>query len=297
MHILTSRNLYGNPHLISHLLPKSHTIDKAGVASVMEASVRLLESDRTGTGADHGDLYLFFVPDEEIGLLGVRTMDMARFPVDYAYTLDSCELGEIVEATFNAGHAHIEITGVTAHPMNAKGNLVNPILLAQDFIAQLDHTQTPENTEGREGYLWVNGSSGNQARATLDISIRDHERTGYEAKKDLLRSIAEKLADTNPRATITLDITDVYSNIEDAKTPDNQQATDRLLATMKNLGVEPFPLAMRGGTDGSWLSAQGIFTPNFFTGAHNFHSIYEFLPMPSFEKSCLMVQELMKHEG
>ncbi|WP_346923836.1 peptidase T [Rothia sp. (in: high G+C Gram-positive bacteria)] len=278
-------------------MPKSHTIDKAGIASVMEASVHLLESDLTGTGAAHGDLYLSFVPDEEIGLLGVRTMDMARFPVDYAYTLDSCELGEIVEATFNAGHAHIEITGVTAHPMNAKGNLVNPILLAQDFIAQLDHTQTPENAEGREGYLWVNGSSGNQARATLDISIRDHERTGYEAKKDLLRSIAEKLADTNPRATITLDITDVYSNIEDAKTPDNQQATDRLLATMKNLGVEPLPLAMRGGTDGSWLSAQGIFTPNFFTGAHNFHSIYEFLPMPSFEKSCLMVQELMKHEG
>ncbi|MEX3631879.1 MULTISPECIES: hypothetical protein [Rothia] len=91
-------------------MPKSHTIDKAGVASVMEASVRLLESDRTGTGAAHGDLYISFVPDEEIGLLGVRTMDMARFPVDYAYTLDSCELGEIVEATFNAATTTVPAT-------------------------------------------------------------------------------------------------------------------------------------------------------------------------------------------
>ncbi|MDO4898592.1 MAG: peptidase T [Rothia sp. (in: high G+C Gram-positive bacteria)] len=270
--------------------------DKAGVASVMEAATRLLAADKAGEGHPHGDIYLSFVPDEEIGLLGVRTMDLTRFPVDYAYTLDCCQLGELVEATFNAGHARLDIAGVTAHPMNSKGNLLNPILLAHDFIARLPRQQTPEHTEGREGYLWVNGCTGNQATASLDISIRDHDRAGYEAKKQLLRDLADELQEANPQASVQLEITDIYSNIEDAKTPANAHASERLRAAMRQLGVEPIELAMRGGTDGSWLSAQGIFTPNFFTGAHNFHSIYEFLPLPAFEKNFEVVQALMRAE-
>lgn len=265
--------------------------DKAGITSLMEASIRLLASDQA-----HGHIYLSFVPDEEIGLRGVRTMDLSRFPVDYAYTLDCCQLGELVEATFNAGQAHLEIQGVTAHPMNAKGILVNPILLAHDFIAQLDRTQTPECTEEREGYLWVNGTSGTQSTATVDISIRDHDLAGYEAKKIYLHKLAEDLRYKNPRATIKLTITDIYGNIEDAKTPANAVATQRLRAAFETLGIVPIELSMRGGTDGSWLSRQGIFTPNFFTGAHNFHSNCEFLPLSAFEKSFKVVQELMKQE-
>lgn len=286
--------------------------DKAGVASVMEAAVRLLAADADATGqasaqrqgsqvgqgagagaSAHPDIYLSFVPDEEIGLLGVRTMDLARFPVDYAYTLDCCELGELVEATFNAGHARLHIEGVTAHPMNSKGNLVNPILVAHDFIAQLDRAQTPEHTEGREGYLWVNGIDGNQATATVDISIRDHDRAGYEAKKAFLRDLAERTAEANPRASMHLDISDIYSNLEDAKTNANAVASERLHAAFARLGIEPINLAMRGGTDGSYLSTQGIYTPNFFTGAHNFHSNCEFLPLPAFEASYRVVRELM----
>lgn len=286
--------------------------DKAGVASVMEAAVRLLAADadatgqagaqgqvsQTGQGAGagasaHPDIYLSFVPDEEIGLLGVRTMDLARFPVDYAYTLDCCELGELVEATFNAGHARLHIEGVTAHPMNSKGNLVNPILVAHDFIAQLDRAQTPEHTEGREGYLWVNGIDGNQATATVDISIRDHDRAGYDSKKAFLRDLAERTAETIPRASVRLDISDIYSNLEDAKTSANAVASERLRAAFTRLGIEPINLAMRGGTDGSYLSIQGIYTPNFFTGAHNFHSNCEFLPLPAFEASYRVVRELM----
>ena len=280
--------------------------DKAGVTSVMEAAVRLLAADadaagqagaqgqESGAGASaHPDIYLSFVPDEEIGLLGVRTMDLARFPVDYAYTLDCCELGELVEATFNAGHARLHVEGVTAHPMNSKGNLVNPILVAHDFVAALDRTQTPEHTEGREGYLWVNGIAGNQATATVDISIRDHDRASYEAKKDFLRDLAERTAEANPRASVQLDISDIYSNLEDAKTSVNAVASERLRAAFARLGIEPINLAMRGGTDGSYLSTQGIYTPNFFTGAHNFHSNCEFLPLPAFEASYRVVRELM----
>lgn len=280
--------------------------DKAGIASVMEAAVRLLAADADaagragsqgqGSGAGvpaHPDIYLSFVPDEEIGLLGVRTMDLDRFPVDYAYTLDCCELGELVETTFNAGQARLQIEGVTAHPMNSKGNLVNPILVAHDFIAALDRAQTPEHTEGREGYLWVNGINGNQATASVDISIRDHDRAGYQAKKDFLRELAQRTAEANPRASVQLDISDIYSNLEDAKTSANAVAAERLSAAFTRLGIEPINLAMRGGTDGSYLSTRGIYTPNFFTGAHNFHSNCEFLPLPAFEASYRVVRELM----
>lgn len=264
--------------------------DKAGVTTVMEAATRLLADP----SIEHGDIYLSFVPDEEIGLRGVRTMDLDRFPVEYAFTLDSCELGEVVETTFNAAQATVNVQGVTAHPMNSKGILVNPILLAHDVIAQLNREETPECTEGREGYVWVNGADGNQATARLDISIRDHDLAGYEAKKQLLRDAVEKVQAENPRATITVKIEDVYGNISDAKTDENGGATDDIFAAMNDLGIEPINLAMRGGTDGSWLSRQGIYTPNFFTGAHNFHSNCEFLPLSSFEKSYQMVFALIE---
>lgn len=264
--------------------------DKAGVASVMEAAVRLLQ-DPT---APRGDVYLSFVPDEEIGLRGVRTMDLARFPVQYAYTLDSCELGEVVESTFNAASATIDIVGVTAHPMNSKGNMVNPILIAHDIIAQLDRHETPEHTEGRESYIWVNEIEGNQSTARVGISIRDHDLDGYEEKKQRIRDIAARVLERHPRAKVTVEIDDVYGNIEDAKTEENAGATDNIVKAMAELGIDPINLSMRGGTDGSWLSRQGIFTPNFFTGAHNFHSVFEFLPLNAFEKSFEMVNTLIR---
>ena len=263
--------------------------DKAGVTTVMEAAVRLLAD----SSIEHGDIYLSFVPDEEIGLRGVRTMDLERFPVDYAYTLDSCEEGEVVEATFNAAHATVNITGVAAHPMNSKGNLVNPILIAHDIIAKFDRQETPEFTEGREAYIWVNGIEGNQSTASIGISVRDHDLEGYEEKKQRIRDICEYVAGENPRATVTVEIEDIYGNIEDAKTPDNAFATRNIFTALDELGIRPLNIAMRGGTDGSWLSSQGIFTPNFFTGAHNFHSMYEFLPLSSFAKSFAVVNKLV----
>lgn len=268
--------------------------DKAGVTTVMEAVTRILNEDASGQGTPHGDIYVSFVPDEEIGLRGVRTMDLTRFPVDYAYTLDSCELGEIVEATFNAGSVVVDIEGVTAHPMNAKDNLVNPILIAHDFVSHLDPLETPEHTEGREAYIWVHGISGNQATARIELNIRDHDLSGYREKKQRLQYIADSVAAKFPRAKVNITFEDVYSNLEAAKTADNAVAAERIMQAMNNLGITPIRLDMRGGTDGSWLSSQGIYTPNFFTGAHNFHSIYEFLPLKSFEKSYEMVREVIR---
>ena len=264
--------------------------DKAGVTAIMEA-VAALDGQ-----APAGDVYVAFVPDEEIGLRGVRTIDFDRFPVDYAYTVDGGELGEVVEVTFNAATATIAIQGVSAHPMNAKGNLVNPITLGMELIARLDPLETPEHTEGREGYIWCNHIEGNQSTCTLSLSIRDHDRAGYEEKKKRVRTLADELAHAHPRATVTCAIEDVYGNISDAKTPDNAVASQRLRAAMERLGIEIKELDMRGGTDGAWLSNQGIYTPNYFTGAHNFHSIYEFLPVPSLERCYELTLALMRGE-
>ncbi|GAA3512072.1 peptidase T [Corynebacterium pilbarense] len=264
--------------------------DKAGVTAIMEAVAAL------GGQAPAGDVYVAFVPDEEIGLRGVRTIDFDRFPVDYAYTVDGGELGEVVEVTFNAATATIVIQGVSAHPMNAKGNLVNPITLGMEFASQLDPLETLEHTEGREGYIWCNHIEGNQSTCTLSLSIRDHDRAGYEEKKKRVRSLADELAHAHPRATVTCTIEDVYGNISDAKTPDNAVASQRLRAAMERLGIAIKELDMRGGTDGAWLSNQGIYTPNYFTGAHNFHSIYEFLPVPSLERCYELTLALMRGE-
>lgn len=276
--------------------------DKAGVAAVMQLACDLLAEDAVAAAGGpeaeaHGAVVLSFVPDEEIGLRGVRTMDQERFPVEYGYTLDSCEIGEVVEETFNAATVTIRIAGVAAHPMSAKGVLVNPILLAHRIVAGLDPEQTPERTEGREGYTWVHGIDGDQSTCTLTVSVRDHDRAGYERRKAELAALVAQARAAEPRAVVEVEVDDVYGNLAEARTGQNEAALLHVYRALERLGIEPKPLAMRGGTDGSWLSRQGIFTPNVFTGAHNFHSIYEFLPMPSFEKSCLMVQELMKHEG
>lgn len=267
--------------------------DKAGIAAVMELATELL----TGTlkDASRGDLYLSFVPDEEIGLRGVRSMELERFPVRWAYTLDCCEIGEIAEETFNAAGALIRIDGVSAHPMSAYGVLVNPILLAHEIIAELDPEQTPERTKGRQGYTWVHDITGDQSHCEMILAIRDHDAASYAARKAELERIVAALAERHPTAHVSLEIEDVYANIAHTVTgEDSAAAWDLARSAMRNCGIEPRPIAMRGGTDGSWLATQGIPTPNLFTGAHNFHSWAEFLPRPSLEASVRVCADILR---
>lgn len=268
--------------------------DKAGVSTVMQLACDLLAADAAGEGEPHGEVVVSFVPDEEIGLRGVRTMDLGRFDVEWAYTLDSCEIGEVVEETFNAATCTLRVSGVATHPMSGKGVLVNPILIATEVIARLDPLETPEHTEDREGYVWVHDVVGDQSTCTLTISIRDHDRAGYEEKKDRLRRIVDEVAAAHLRAGFALEVDDVYANLADARTPGNEHALTHVRTALERLGIAPIPLAMRGGTDGSWLSTQGIFTPNVFTGAHNFHSAAELLPLPSFAASYRVCRELVR---
>lgn len=264
--------------------------NKVAISNIMVA----LETLINDKSIYHGEIYVAFVPDEEVGLLGSKKIDFSKFPVDFAYTIDCCELGEVVYQTFNAGSADVYIKGVTAHPMSAKGVLVNPALIAVDLVNSFDRMQTPEHTEGTEGFIWVSGIDANVSEAKVALKIRDHNKALYEARKKQIADAVEFLKLRHPKAEIRLEMSDTYSNIEDAVREDNKKCIDFIYQAMEALQITPKTIAMRGGTDGSFISGKGILTPNYFTGAHNFHSNCEFMPMGAVEKSCLMTLKLIE---
>ncbi|EDU58933.1 peptidase T [Providencia stuartii] len=265
--------------------------NKAAVTVVMELMDKLQQAD-----FDCGDIYIAFVPDEEIGLRGSKIMDLSRFKVDFAYTIDCCDLGEVVYETFNAASIEVTIKGVTAHPMSAKNVLLNPIRVAHDFIGCFDRFDTPEHTEQREGYFYVTDLVANPDNAKIKMAIRDFDRNSYEARKRYIGEAIELIRARHPRAKIDFKIEDVYSNISDSL-GDDRTAIDLIFEALKIQNVEPKVIPMRGGTDGSALSARGILTPNYFTGALNFHSRFEFLPLSSFEKSYLVSESICRLVG
>ncbi|HCM7225758.1 peptidase T [Klebsiella aerogenes] len=259
--------------------------NKAAVTVVMTLLENLTAEHK------HGDIVVAFVPDEEVGLRGAKVLDLSRFAVDFAWTIDCCELGELVYENFNAASAEIRFTGVTAHPMSAKGVLVNPVLMATDFMSHFDRQQTPEHTAGREGYVWFNGIHGDQNSTRLQANIRDFDLDSFNRRKQQIGEVAEKIAAQYPTARVEFTISDTYSNISNAIGED-RRAIDLMFTAMESLGITPKPTPMRGGTDGAALSAKGLLTPNFFTGAHNFHSKFEFLPLRAFEASYLTALQL-----
>ena len=262
--------------------------DKAAISIVMEAISIIIENS-----LEHGDIYLAFTPVEEVGLKGAKALDLSLFPVDWAYTIDCQEKGEVVWETFNAGKATVRIEGVSAHPMSSKGVLVNPILVTTDIISLLPEKQRPEETEGKEGFIWVKGIKGDSSNAELSILIRDHDKEKYEEKKRVIEEAVKVARSNNPRAKLTLEIEDTYSNLIESMNDKNRIAVNNLKAALKINGIEEKPMAMRGGTDGSFISTKGIFVPNYFTGASNFHSTSEFWPLEDGEASLKVTLSLM----
>lgn len=266
--------------------------DKSAIATIMTL-LAYLKSETP----PHTDIYVCFLPDEEVGLRGAKALELEDFPADLCFTIDCCEEGELVYETFNAGSAVVQIEGITAHPMSAKGVLVNPTLVAIDIANCFDRLKTPENTEGYEGYIWVQELQSNQAQAKLTLNIRDHNKSKYESKKVYIKQVVELVQVKHPRAKITLEIADIYSNIADSMNEDNQEALSVLKEAFSKCNITPKIFPMRGGTDGSAFSSKGVFTPNFFTGAHNFHSIYEFLPLKAFYKSFEIAKSIVEIVG
>ncbi|MCX7383503.1 MAG: peptidase T [Alphaproteobacteria bacterium] len=250
--------------------------DKSAVTILMDILGELAKGGRR-----HGDIVVAFVPDEEIGLRGAKVMDLSYFPVDFAFTIDSTELGEFVYETFNAANAVITITGVPAHPIAAKGVMVNPVLVAADLVSRFDPLDTPENSEGREGYCYVNSMASNANTATVKVSLRDFESGGLAARKARVEQIVAEVQAAHPRAKVEAAIEDGYRNIADSLGND-RSCVELLERGFAAEGITPKVIALRGGTDGAMLSMRGIPTPNYFTGGLNFHSRYEFLPVPAF---------------
>lgn len=252
--------------------------NKAAITVIMTLLARF-EDD-----VPSGDIVVAFVPDEEIGLRGAKALDLTRFPCDFAYTIDCCELGEVVVENFNAASGEIIFTGVSAHPMSARGVLVNPLLMAFDFISHFDRKDTPEHTAGREGYFWFRDLSASDSEARLKVMIRDFDRGGFEERKKRIGEVAALVAAQYPTGSVRSSVSDTYDNIGDHLAAD-PRAANLLFNALDEIGIKKKIVPMRGGTDGAALSARGIPTPNFFTGACNFHSRFEFLPVPAFVKS------------
>ena len=263
--------------------------DKAGVTVMMGLAKYLSSSNDP-----HGDVYLLFVPDEEVGLRGAYAFDINKLPKNIlSYTIDGGPLGEFGYETFNGAGVTIDIKGVSIHPGSAKGILVNPILVANDILSLLDPLDTPEHSEGKEGFILVCDISGNASDAQIKMIIRDFDKKRFEDRKVFLQKIVTQIQQKHPRASIELEISDSYANIA------NNLKEDRTCITiveeaMKNINVPILVEPIRGGTDGAVFSSKGLPTPNLFTGAHDIHSVYEYLPVASFTKSLELAIEIVK---
>lgn len=252
--------------------------DKAGIAAIVSAMQYLKQHPEIR----HGKIRITFTPDEEIGQ-GADHFDVPAFGCEWAYTVDGGQIGELEYENFNAAAAKVRFKGLNVHPGTAKGKMVNAGLLAMEFASWLPSSERPETTEGYEGFYHLTGMAGTVEEATLSYIIRDHSRTLFNEKKKHMQTLIHRMNTLYPAST-TLDIRDQYYNMREVIEPE-KHITQLAFEAMTAVGVHPVVRPVRGGTDGARLSFMGIPCPNIFTGGHNFHGRYEFLPVHSLQKS------------
>ncbi len=258
--------------------------DKAGIAIIMTAARHLLENPQI----ERPTIRIAFTPDEEIGR-GVDADLPDDLAVDFAYTFDGGDLGEVVYETFSADFAVVTIKGVSIHPGSAKDQLVNAIHLGSKIVDTLPHTTlTPETTDGHQGFIHVVDIKGSAAEIVVRFILRDFELAGLEAKGALLRQVCETIAATEPRAQIACDITPQYRNmrywLENDMTP-----VELARAALADLGIQELSVPIRGGTDGSRLTEMGVPCPNLFTGMQNIHGPLEWISVQDMEKATALL--------
>lgn len=260
--------------------------DKAGIAAIITAVEHLLAHPEI----KHGKVRIGFTPDEEIGE-GADHFDVEKFGCDWAYTVDGGAIGELEYENFNAAAAKISFKGLNVHPGTAKDKMVNAALLAIEFASLLPAEQRPEHTEGYEGFFHLTGMGGSVEEAWLSYIIRDHSRELFEEKKKLVTSLADRMNDRYPGST-TVELRDQYYNMREV-VEQKMFIVDLASEAMKQAGVQPVVQPIRGGTDGARLSFMGLPCPNLFTGGHNFHGRYEYIPVASLEKASETVARLI----
>ena len=259
--------------------------DKAGIAEIVSAVVWLQEHPEV----KHGKIRIAFNPDEEIGQ-GAHKFDVERFGADWAYTMDGGEIGELEFENFNAAVAKVTFNGRNVHPGYAKHKMVNSIRIANQFIIMLPRWETPEHTEGYEGFYHLNAIEGTVEKSVVTYIIRDHDRDRFERRKKELEHLTRKINNEFP-GVAEIDIKDQYYNMREKIEP-VMHIIDIAEEAMRRSDVVPKVVPIRGGTDGAQLSFKGLPCPNIFAGGLNFHGRYEFVPIPSMEKAMMVVARI-----
>lgn len=280
------------PELLAHkgediIVTDGHTLlgadDKAGIAEIVQAMCWLRDHDEI----KHGDIRMGFNPDEEIGM-GAHHFDVEKFGCEWAYTMDGGDLGDLEFENFNAASAKVVIKGVSVHPGYAKGKMVNANRLAAEFAAMLPADETPETTEGYEGFYHLLGIESNIEQAKLSYIIRDHDRERFEERKEFIADCARRMNEKYGEGTVVADVKDQYYNMKEKIDP-NMHVIDIVLKAMQDCGVPPKVEPIRGGTDGAQLSFKGLPCPNIFAGGVNFHGPYEFVSVQVMEKAMQVI--------
>ncbi|WP_055448666.1 peptidase T [Lacinutrix mariniflava] len=253
--------------------------DKAGITEIISAMEYLIANPQI----KHGDVKVGFTPDEEIGR-GAHKFDVKKFGADWAYTMDGSQIGELEYENFNAAGAVVTVKGKIVHPGYAKGKMVNSMYIATEFINSLPRMETPEHTEGYEGFFHLYSIKGEVEDTKLEYIIRDHDLGHFEARKEVMQKLTNELNTQYGREVIEIEIKDQYFNMKEKVEP-VMHIVDIAEEAMKQVGIKPLIKAIRGGTDGSQLSYMGLPCPNIFAGGHNFHGRYEYVPVESMIKA------------
>ena len=249
--------------------------DKAGVCEIVSAMEYLINNP----DIKHGEIKIGFTPDEEIGR-GAHKFDVAKFGADWAYTMDGSQIGELEYENFNAASAIIKIKGRIVHPGYAKGKLVNSMYYASKFINMIPLDETPEKTQGYEGFYHLTSISGLVEETELQYIVRDHDLKKFKTRKAFLTNLVKSLNKKYDQKIFDIKIVDQYYNMKEKVEP-HMHIVDIAEDAMKKLNIKPIIKPIRGGTDGSQLSYMGLPCPNIFAGGHNFHGKYEYLPVNS----------------
>ena len=261
--------------------------DKAGVAEILTAAQTLLIE-----GGVHATLKIGFTPDEEIGR-GADRFDVAHFGADYAYTADGGTIGELEYENFNAASAKVTVHGLNIHPGSAKNKMVNSQYIAMEFQSLLPQAQKPEHTENYEGFIHLTDMKGEVEESVLRYIVRDHDKTLFEEKKQLMTATAEYLNRKYGDGTVELELKDSYYNMREKIEP-HMEIVDRAKRAMAAVGMEPRTVPVRGGTDGARLSYEGLLCPNLCTGGENYHGRFEYIPVEDMEKCVAMLVALLR---
>ena len=261
--------------------------DKAGLAEIVSACEYLIQHPEI----KHGKIRVGFTPDEEIGQ-GADHFDVAKFGCDFAYTMDGGAIGELEYENFNAAGCKIKVHGVNVHPGYGYHKMINSMRIANQLASMLPRWETPEHTQGYEGFYHLIAMNGSVEETTLQYIIRDHDRARFESRKREIEHLVRKINQEYGEGTVEVEIRDQYYNMREKVEPVMHIVT-LVEEAMKEVGVTPKVQPIRGGTDGARLSFEGLPCPNIFAGGVNFHSRFEYLPIPSMEKAMQVILKIV----